>query len=184
MIVQRINNALSVILAGIENVASLALGLIRGRCKSLSDCKTKVTLAIANFSSVLAVLKLNVSAEVRNLTLSLAAAVLKSLDNIAVTEVNCVDNALSREANLASNLLDSSLNITAALLESVEVDVEGLCKLAKSKAITLDSRLNAVGILVVLQLSANSIELSLSFDTLCSNARAVPVPEAEASIAE
>lgn len=93
-------------------------------------------------------------------------------------------SSASREANLAGNLLDSSLNVAAALLKSVEVDVESLRKLAKSKAIALDSRLNAVGILVVLQLSANSIELSLSFDALCSNARAVSVPEAEASIAE
>ncbi len=183
MVVQSVNDALSVVLTGAKNIALILLSLESSRREALRNCKAEVALAIAKFASVLAVLKLNVSTEVCNLTLSLAAAVLESLDNIAVTEVNCVDNTLSRKANLAGNLLDSSLNVAAALLKSVEVDVEGLCKLAKSKAITMDSRLNAVGILVVLQLSANSIELSLSFDTLCSNARTVSIPKTEASIA-
>ena len=106
------------------------------------------------------------------------------MNDIAVTEVNSVDNALSREANLTSNLLDSSLNIAAALLKSVEVNVKRLSQLAKSKAVALDGRLNTVGILVVLQLSADSVELSLSFDTLSGNASAISISEAKASVAE
>src|SRR5699024_6276920 len=89
----------------------------------------------------------------------------------------------SRETNLAGNLLDSSLNIAAALLKSVEVNVKRLSQLAKSKAIALNSRLNAISILVVLQLSADSIELSLSFDTLGSSTCTIPT-KAKASIAE
>src|SRR5699024_6906268 len=108
-------------------------------------------LTIAELTSLLTSLKLNICTEIGNLALSLAAAVLQSLDDVAVTEVNSVDNTFSRETNLTSNLLDSSLNVAAALLKSVEVDVESLCKLAKSKAIALDSRLNAISILVVLQ---------------------------------
>ena len=109
-------------------------------------------------SVVLTILEEQVTAEISNLALSLAAAVLQSLDNIAVTEVNSIDNTLSREANLTSNLLDSSLNIAAALLKSVEVNVKRLSQLAKSKTIALDGGLNTISILVVLQLSADSVE--------------------------
>ena len=143
----------------------MMLHLLEGLDRGLRNRKAKVTLTIAEFGSVFTILEEQVTAEISNLALSLAAAVLQSLDNIAVTEVNSIDNTLSREANLASNLLNSSLNIAAALLKSVEVNVKSLCQLAKSKAIALNSRLNTISILIVLQLSADSIKLSLSFDT-------------------
>lgn len=183
MVVQSVDDALSIVLTGAKNITLILLSLESSRREALRNRKAKVTLTIAEFTSVFAALKLNISTEVCNLALSLATAVLESLDYIAVTEVNCIDNALSRETNLASNLLDSSLNITAALLKSVEVNIKRLSQLAKSKAVALDGRLNAISILVVLQLSADSIKLSLSFDTLGSSTCAIPT-KAKASIAE
>ena len=107
--------------------------------EALSADSADITLAVAKFASVIAVLKLNIDTEVCNLTLSLAAAILKNLDNITVTKINCVNNALSRKAELTSDLLNSCLNIAAALLESVKVYIKGLCELAKSKCVTLNS---------------------------------------------
>lgn len=157
VVVQSVDDTLSVVLTGAKNIALILLSLESSRREALRNRKAKVTLTIAEFGSVFTILEEQVTAEISNLALSLAAAVLQSLDNIAVTEVNSIDNTLSREANLASNLLDSSLNITAALLKSVEVNVKRLSQLAKSKTIALDGRLNTISILVVLQLSADSV---------------------------
>ena len=97
MVVQSVDDTLSVVLTGTKNIALINLCLITNLSKALCDCYAEVTLAIANFRCVFTALELNICTEIGNLALSLAAAVLQSLDNIAVTEVNCVDNALSRE---------------------------------------------------------------------------------------
>jgi hypothetical protein len=183
VVVQSVDDTLSVVLTGAKNIALILLSLESSRREALRNRKAKVTLTIAEFGSVFTILEEQVTTEISNLALSLAAAVLQSLDNIAVTEVNSIDNTLSREANLTSNLLDSSLNIAAALLKSVEVNVKRLSQLAKSKTIALDGGLNTISILVVLQLSADSIELSLSFNTLSSSTCTIPT-KAKASIAE
>ena len=158
VVVQSVDDTLSVVLTIAKNIALILLSLESSRREALRNRKAKVTLTIAEFGSVFTILEEQVTAEISNLALSLAAAVLQSLDNIAVTEVNSIDNTLSREANLTSNLLDSSLNIAAALLKSVEVNVKRLSQLAKSKTIALDGGLNTISILVVLQLSADSVE--------------------------
>ena len=126
VVVQSVDDTLSVVLTGAKNIALILLSLESSRREALRNRKAKVTLTIAEFGSVFTILEEQVTAEISNLALSLATAVLQSLDNIAVTEVNSIDNTLSREANLTSNLLDSSLNIAAALLKSVEVNVKRL----------------------------------------------------------
>ena len=139
VVVQSINNTLSVGVCIIDNITSLLLNFIPYLREALSNDRADVALAIAEFTGVFAVLKLNVSTEVCNLMLSLAAAILKSLDNITVAKINCVNNALSRKAELTSDLLNSCLNIAAALLESVKVYIKSLCKLTKSKTVALNS---------------------------------------------
>ena len=149
VVVQSINDALSVGICVVDNVTGLLLSFIPYLREALSNYSANVTLAVAEFTSILAVLKLNIGAEICNLTLSLAAAVFDSLNDIAVTHIHGIYNSLSRETNLAGNLLDSGLNIAATLLKSVEVNIKVLCKLADSERIALNSRLNAVSILVI-----------------------------------
>ena len=182
VVVQGINNTLGIGVYVIDNIASLLLSFIPYLRETLSDDSADITLAVAKFASIFAVLKLNIGTEVCNLALSLAAAILKNLDNITVAKINCVNNTLSRKAELTSDLLNSCLNIAATLLKSVEVEIKCLRKSADSKCITLNSVLNTVSIRSVLQLSTNDIELSLSFNTL--SACTISVSKAKASIAE
>ena len=157
MTVQSINDTLSIGVAGSNDVASLLLSVVTNLCKAsfktrigtVETClhtKAQITYALLNRIDCVFLCKLILEAHTLYELLSLAAAVFESLNDIAVAHIDSVDNTLSGETNLACNLLDSSLNIATTLLQRVEVNVKSLCKLADSKAITLNSRLNAIGI--------------------------------------
>jgi hypothetical protein len=125
--IQRINDALSVVLTGTDDVALVLLSLEGSSREALGNCSSEVALTIAQFCSVLAILEKQVCTEIGNLALSRAATVVKGLNDTAVTKVSSIDNLLSREVNCSTNLTDSSLNVAAALLKSVEVYIEVLC---------------------------------------------------------
>ena len=135
MIVQRVDNALRVILSGTDNVALVLLRL-ESRCgKSLRNCLTEVALSVAEFARLLANLQIHVSPEICNLSLGLAATILQGLDNITIAHVHSVNYSFCGKSYLPGNLLDCCLYIAATLLQSVEINVKRLRKLAQCKAI-------------------------------------------------
>ena len=150
MIVQRVDNALRVVLSGTDDVAFVLLCLESGLRESLRNSLPEVTLPVAKFARLLANLQIHAALEIGNLTLGLAATVLQRLNNIAIAHVYCVYNPFCGEAYLPGYLLNCCLYIAAALLQSVEVDVKGLRKLAQSEAVSLDSLFDAICVLVVL----------------------------------
>lgn len=193
--VECVDDTLSVCVVCGDDFTGLLLGIVANLCKApfetcVSPVETglhtiaEVAEAPLHSSDAVLLCELVLVAHALYKLLSAAAAVLNGRNNSGVAEVDCVDNALSREAYLTGDVLDSGLNIAAALLKSVEVDIQGLRELADSVAIALHGGLDTIGILVVLELSADSVQLSLHFDALGSSSYAVTVTKAKAAIAE
>lgn len=69
MLVERINDALGIILTSTKDVAFILLGLEGSSREALSNCEAEVALAIAEFTCLLTSLKLYICTEIGNLAL-------------------------------------------------------------------------------------------------------------------
>lgn len=166
MAVQSVDDTLRVCCSGIDDVAGLFLRVIAYLGESSFETGVRAVESGKHTVDDVFLSELVFVTHSEDRLLGVAAAVFERLYDVAIAHICGIDYAFGRETHLSGNCLYGGLYVAAALLQGVEVNVQGLCKLAQSETIALYSLFDAVGVLVVLQLRANGIELCLRFNAL------------------
>lgn len=166
MVIQGVQNPLGINFTGTDDVALILLSLETKLGESLRHGNTQITLTVAQFISLLANLEIDIALHTDELFLSFAAAILNSGKNTAIATFHSSNNLLSTVPHLIAETGNTCTDVAATIFEGIVVNIQHLGKFPNISINAHHGTLDAIGVLIILQLSADSLKLVLNFDIL------------------
>lgn len=166
MVIQSIQNPLGINFTGTDDVALVLLGLETKLGESLRHSNTQITLTIAQFISLLANLEIDIALHTDEFFLSFAAAILNSGKNTAITTFHSSNNLFRTVPHLIAETGNTRTDVAATIFEGIVVNIQHLGKFPNISINAHHGTLDAIGVLIILQLGADSLKLILHLNVL------------------